>query len=33
MKELTYEEWSKNPTPRMMWCWDNCEKTKKQRME
>ena len=22
MKELTYEEWIKNPTPRMMWCWD-----------
>ena len=31
MKEVTYKEWVKNPTPRMMWCWDNCEKTKEQR--
>lgn len=23
MKEITYEEWLKNPTPRMMWVWDN----------
>ena len=23
MKELTHEEWMKNPTPRMMWVWDN----------
>lgn len=23
MKELTYEEWKKNPTPRMMWVWNN----------
>ena len=22
MKELTHEEWMKNPTPRMMWCWN-----------
>ena len=22
MKEITYEEWQKNPTPRMMWVWD-----------
>ena len=22
MKEVTYEEWIKNPTPRMMWVWD-----------
>ena len=21
MKEVTYEEWQKNPTPRMMWVW------------
>ena len=26
MKEITYEYWQKNPTPRMMWCWDDCEK-------
>ena len=23
MKEVTYEEWKKNPTPRMMWCWNS----------
>ena len=23
MKEVTYEEWQKNPTPRMMWCWNS----------
>ena len=23
MKELTHEDWMKNPTPRMMWVWDN----------
>ena len=22
MKEVTYEEWQKNPTPRVMWCWN-----------
>ena len=22
MKEVTYEEWQENPTPRMMWVWD-----------
>lgn len=22
MKEVTYEEWVKNPIPRMMWVWD-----------
>jgi len=22
MKEVTYEEWIKNPTPRIMWVWD-----------
>ena len=30
MKEVTYEDWQKHPTPRMMWCWDN-ENTKQQR--
>ena len=25
MKELTHEEWQKNPTPRMMWVWDDDE--------
>ena len=23
MKEVTYEDWQKNSTPRMMWVWDN----------
>ena len=23
MKEVTYEDWQKNPTPRMMWCWSS----------
>ena len=31
MKELTYEEWQKNPTPRMMWVWDSIENNKRQR--
>ncbi len=22
MKEVIYEDWQKNPTPRMMWVWD-----------
>ena len=29
MKEVTYEDWQKNPTPRMMWVWDYDE----ERME
>ena len=29
MKEVTYEDWQKNPTPRVMWVWDdNAEKEK-----
>lgn len=31
MKEVTYEEWIKNPTPRMMWVWDDDEEDRKQR--
>ena len=31
MKEVTYEDWKKNPTPRMMWIWDDKDKDKKQR--
>lgn len=23
MKVITYEEWLRNPTPRMMWVWDD----------
>ena len=30
MKELTREEWLKNPTPRVMWVWDNNENCKHQ---
>ena len=30
MKEVTYEEWQQNPTPRMMWVWDSSENNKKQ---
>lgn len=31
MKELSYEDWQKNPTPRMMWVWDSIENNKQQR--
>lgn len=31
MKELTYEEWQKNPTPRMMWVWDSKAEDKVKR--
>lgn len=31
MKEVTYEDWSKNTTPRMMWVWDSNENSKLQR--
>ena len=31
MKEVTYEEWQKNPTPRMMWVWSHDEDYKVQR--
>ena len=30
MKEVTYEDWQKNPTPRMMWVWDNDETERKK---
>ena len=30
MKEVTYEDWLRNPTPRMMWVWDSSENNKKQ---
>lgn len=33
MKEVTYEDWLRNPTPRMMWVWDNdVEKKEKQKV-
>ena len=31
MKEVTYEDWIKNPIPRMMWVWDDNENNKVQR--
>ena len=31
MKEVTYEDWQKNPTPRTMWVRDDKDKDKKQR--
>ena len=31
MKELTYEDWQRNSTPRMMWVWNNDEEEKSQR--
>ena len=31
MKEVTYEDWQKNPTPRMMWVWNDYEEDKKKR--
>ena len=31
MKELTYEDWIKNPIPRMMWVWDEDEMLKVKR--
>lgn len=32
MKEVTYEEWQKNPTPRMMWVWNTDETKAVQKM-
>ena len=31
MKEVTYEDWVKNPVPRNMWVWDGNENNKQQR--
>ena len=30
MKEVTYEDWQKNPTPRVMWVWDDDEEDREQ---
>ena len=32
MKEVTYEDWLRNPTPRMMWVWD-FDEGKKQKLK
>lgn len=29
MKELTYEDWQKSPTSRMMWVWNDDDEYKK----
>ena len=31
-KEVTYEEWKKNPTPRLMWVWDEIADETEKRM-
>lgn len=31
MKKLSYEDWQKNPTPRMMWVWNEDEMYKLKR--
>ena len=31
MKKITYEDWQKNPIPRMMWVWDYNEEDRQQR--
>lgn len=31
MREVTYEDWQKNPTPRMMWVWNEDEMHKVKR--
>ncbi len=31
MKEVTYKDWVKNPTPRLMWVWNSSEQTKEKR--
>ena len=31
MKEVTYEDWQKNPTPRTMWVWDSYGDAKQKR--
>ena len=31
MKEITFEDWQKNPAPRMMWVWNNSKAERVQR--
>lgn len=31
MKEVTYEDWQKNPTSRMMWVWNDDDEYKKKK--
>ena len=32
MKEVTYEDWQKNPIPRVMWVWNSTVECKVKRM-
>lgn len=32
MKEVTYEDWQKNPTPRVMWVWNSNVENRLKRM-
>ena len=31
MKEVTYDDWQKNPIPRMMWVWDDFKEEAKEK--
>lgn len=33
MKGITYEEWQKNPTPRVMWVWDDDYEEDKKKLK
>ena len=33
MKELTHEEWMENPTPRLMWVWDDDDETRRGKLK
>lgn len=33
MKEVTADDWVKNPTPRMMWVWDNSFDVKEEAIQ
>ena len=33
MKEVTYEDWQKNPTPREMWVWDSVNGEDKKKLK
>ena len=33
MKEVTYEDWQKNPTPRVMWVWDDGYEEDKEKLK
>ena len=33
MREVTYEDWQKNPTPRVMWVWDDGYEEDKEKLK